>query len=62
MPKKVMSNTIAALDQLDNQSLRMEREGGVYNFKLWVPRPSEGILNKNRFGPLKDVEEVKIFI
>ena len=34
-----MARTIAALDKMEGQSLKMEREGGVYSFQMWVPRP-----------------------
>ena len=34
VPQKALSETIAALDKIESKSLRMEREGGVYNFKM----------------------------
>ena len=57
VPQEVLSKTLAALDKTENKSLRMEREGGVYNFKLWIPRPPVGIRNSNRFTPLQEVAE-----
>ena len=63
VPQKVLNRTMAALDKMENQSLRMEREGGVYNFKLWIPRPPESNENNsrfagnNRFNPLQELDE-----
>ena len=57
VPQQVMSKTLAALDQMENKSLKMEREGGVYNFKLWIPRPPVSSMSSNRFTPLQEVAE-----
>ena len=57
VPQKMLSRTIAALDKIENKSIRMEREGGVYNFKLWIPRPPESKTNSNRYAPLQEMDE-----
>ena len=57
VPQKIMNRTMAVLDKLENQSLRVEREGGVYNFKLWIPRPPENNANNSRFSPLQELDE-----
>ena len=57
VPQKVLSKTFAALDKIENKSLRMEREGGVYNFKLWIPRPPESNMSSNRYAPLQEIDE-----
>ena len=48
VPQKVMSRTLEVLDRMENKSLRMEGQEGVYNFKLWIPRPPESNMNGNR--------------
>ena len=57
VPEEVLSKTLEALDNARGKSLRMEREGGVYNFKLWIPRPPVNIKTSNRFTPLQEVTE-----
>ena len=52
-----MSKTLAEIDKIENKSLRMEREGGVYNFKLWIPKPPEKHASNNRFAPLQELDE-----
>ena len=57
VPQKVLNKTLVALDKIETKSLRMEREGGVYNFKLWIPRPPENNVSNNRFAPLQELDE-----
>ena len=53
VPQKVLSRTLAQMDKIENKSLRMQREGGVYNVKLWIPKPPENNTSNNRFAPLQ---------
>ena len=55
VPERMLSKTIEALHKA--QSLKMKREGGIYNFKMWIPRPPVNIKNNNRFTPLQEVAE-----
>ena len=57
VPGEYMEKVIGALDRMDKSTLRMRRENGVYNFNLWVPKPPTGILGKNRFEALQELEE-----
>ena len=57
VPEEVLSKTLEALGRAKGQSLRMERQGGVYNFKLWIPKPPVSTKSSNRFTPLQEVTE-----
>ena len=57
VPEEVLHKTLEALDGAKGKTLRMEREGGVYNFKLWIPKPPVNITNNNRFAPLQEVSD-----
>ena len=57
VPKKVIEKTLASLDKMRSQSLRMKREGGVYNFNIWIPRPPVSSMSSNRFAPLQEVSD-----
>ena len=57
VPEEMLSKTLEALDKAKGNSLRMKREGGVYNFKLWIPKPPVNIRSNNRFTPLQEVAE-----
>ena len=41
---------------------RMERDGGVYNFNLWIPRPPESQIKGSRYSPLQNVDEDEDFV
>ena len=45
------------LEKMERSTHRMRRENGVYNFNLWVPKPPAGILGKNQFEALQELEE-----
>ena len=57
VPKNVIEKTLATLEKKVSQSLRMEREGGVYNFNLWIPSPPVSSMSSNRFAPLQEVSD-----
>ena len=57
VPGEYMENVIGLLEKMDKSTLRMKRENGVYNFNLWVPRPPVGVVVKNRFEVLQELEE-----
>ena len=57
VPQKTLSKTLAALDKTKDRSVRMERQGGVYNFKLWIPRPPESNIGGSRYAPLQEADE-----
>ena len=61
VPKNVIEKTLATLEKKVSQSLRMEREGGVYNFNLWIPKPPAGSMSSNRFALLQEVDEEEDF-
>ena len=61
VPKKTLEKTLEVLDKKVSQSLRMEREGGVYNFNLWIPRPPARSMSSNRYAPLQEVDEEEDF-
>ena len=56
VPEQALSKTLEVLEKR-GESLRLEREGGVYNFKMWIPRPPTSIKNSNRFTPLQEMTE-----
>ena len=62
MPKKVISQTLESVDKMESQYLRMEREGGVYNFNLWIPEPPESQVKGNRYSLLQNVHEDEDFV
>ena len=55
VPEEMLSKTLEALNKA--KGLKMKREGGIYNFKLWIPRPPVNTRSDNRFTPLQEVEE-----
>ena len=55
--KEVLSKTIANLEKMEGKSLKMERDGGVYSFQMWIPVPPENRMKGNRFSPLQQAEE-----
>ena len=55
VPEEMLSKTLEALNKA--KGLKMKREGGIYNFKLWIPRPPVNIKSNNRFTPLQEVAE-----
>ena len=57
VPQKMLSRTITTLDKIKDRSIRMKREGGVYNFRLWIPGPPEDRTNSNRYAPLQEADE-----
>ena len=57
VPEEVLNKTLEVLDGAKGKTLRMEREGGVYNFKLWIPRPPVNNTSSNRFAPLQEVSD-----
>ena len=42
VPGEYMGEVMSRLERMDQSTLRMKRENGVYNFNLWVPHPSQG--------------------
>ena len=62
VPKKVIEQTLVSLDKTESQYLRMEREGGVYNFNLWIPKPPESKIKGSRYSPLQEVNEDEDFV
>ena len=57
VPEEMLSKTLEALNKAKGNSPKMKREGGIYNFKLWIPRPPVNITSNNRFTPLQEVAE-----
>ena len=56
VPEHTLRKTLDMLEKT-GESLKMDREGGVYNFKLWIPRPPINTKITNRFTPLQEVME-----
>ena len=57
VPQEVMKRTMSSLEKMENKTLKMEREGGVYNFLLWVPKPPGCIKTTNRYDVLRGLQE-----
>ena len=52
-----MEEMIGLLEKMDQSTLKMKRENGVYNFNLWVPTPPRDVLKGNRFQELQELDE-----
>ena len=52
-----MQKTISSLEKMENKTLKMEREGGIYNFLLRVPSPPGCIKTTTRYDVLRGLEE-----
>ena len=57
VPGEYMKEVMGRLEKMDKSTLRMSRENGVYNFNLWIPKPPKGVMVKNRFEALQDLDE-----
>ena len=60
VPGEYMEEVIGMLEQMEQSTLRMKRENGVYNFNLWVPTPPKDVLKGNRFQELQELAEEEV--
>ena len=57
VPKEYLQKAVDGLERLEGPALRMRREGGVYNFNLWMPVPPREVRTKNQFSVLQEDDE-----
>ena len=60
VPTESLKGLIGRLEQTDQPVLRMNREQGVYNFDMWVPKPDgqvAAVRTQNRFEVLGEAHD-----
>ena len=45
------------LERMEQSTLRMKRENGVYNVNIWVPTPPKDVLKNDRRQELQELDE-----
>ena len=60
VPTESLKGLIGRLERTDQPVLRMNREQGVYNFDMWVPKPDgqvSAVRTQNRFEVLGEAQD-----